>query len=363
MVGRDDGAVARKYWPGNAQVRRADYKFGRIKKVRFMMGNAYGISLTGFLSCFALIVPALGASHVLPIIDAHSQFDESVPVAQVIEYAARAGVTQVLLSARGRVTTAQVLDLGSTHPACVVPSVRTKGRAFDENRPGYYTLLDEQFREPAFRAISEITLVHAPKGKRAPEVNVAANTPQVKEAIKRAIAKGWPVVLHYEFRWLASAYGASVRAKRMAELTSLLSQHPEHRFALIHMAQLDASDAGALLAAHPNLVFLTSHANTLVANESRQLWTNMFADRELAPEWKALLLQHPDRFVLALDNVWPEHWSEKYVQQVDLWREALGKLPAEVAHAVAHGNAERLWKLAPAMVGQGCGALKHPPSQ
>ncbi len=80
--------------------------------------------------------PAYGASNVLPIIDAHSQFDENVPVARVIEYAARAGVTQVLLSARGGVTTAQVLDLGSTHPACIVPSVRIKGRAFNENLPG-----------------------------------------------------------------------------------------------------------------------------------------------------------------------------------------------------------------------------------
>src|SRR5258707_633689 len=138
---------------------------------------AYVNSLTACLFCFAILVPAHGASNVLPIIDAHSQFDENASVAQVIGYAARAGVTQVLLSAR------------------------TKGRAFDENRPGYYTLLDEQFREPAFRAMSEIILVHSPKGKRAPEVNVAANTPQVKEAIQRAIAKGWPVVLHYEFRW------------------------------------------------------------------------------------------------------------------------------------------------------------------
>ncbi len=113
--------------------------------------------------------PAYGASNVLPIIDAHSQFDENVPVARVIEYAARAGVTQVLLSSRsGQVTTAQVLDVASMHPACIVPSVRTKGRAFVENLPGYYTLLDEQFKEPAFRAMSEIILVHAPKGKRAP---------------------------------------------------------------------------------------------------------------------------------------------------------------------------------------------------
>ena len=324
---------------------------------------AYVKSLTACLFYLAILVPAHGASNLLPIIDAHSQFDENASVEQVIGYAARAVVTQVLLSARGRVTTAQVLDLGSTHPACVVPSVRTKGRAFDENRPGYYTLLDEQFREPAFKAMSEIILVHAPKGKRAPEVNVAADTPQVREAIRRAIAKDWPVVLHYEFRWLTSAHGTGARAKRMAELKSLVSQNPQHRFALIHMAQLDASDAADLLAAHPNLVFLTSHANTLVIIDSRQPWTNMFSGEELAPEWKGLLLRHPDRFVLALDNVWPEHWSGKYVQQVDLWRKALGKLPAEVAHAVAHGNAERLWKLAPAMAGEGCGALKPPPGQ
>jgi len=320
-------------------------------------------SLTACLFSLANFVPAHGAANVLPIIDAHSQFDEGVSAAQLIDYAARAGVTQVLLSARGRVTTAQVLNLGSTHSSCIVPSVRTKGRAFDENRPGYYTLLDEQFKEPAFRAMSEIILVHAPKGKRAPEVNVAADTPQVKEAIQRAIAKGWPVVLHYEFRWLTTAYGTGARAKRMAELKTLVSQHPQQRFALIHMAQLDASDAAELLAAHPNLVFLTSHANTLVSIESRQPWTNMFSGEELAPEWKVLILRHPDRFVLALDNVWPEHWSEKYVQQVELWRKALGKLPDGVAHAVAHGNAERLWKLAPAMPGQGCAALKLPLGQ
>ena len=111
-------------------------------------------SVTACFFCLAILVPAYGASNVLPIIDAHSQFDENAPVARVIEYAARAGVTQVLLSARGRVTTAQVLDLSSTHPARIVPSVRTKGRAFDENRPGYYALLDEQVTEPAFKAMS-----------------------------------------------------------------------------------------------------------------------------------------------------------------------------------------------------------------
>lgn len=314
-----------------------------------------------FLACvssIALLLPTHGsASGAIPIIDAHSQFDDNTPIEQVISFAARAGVSQILLSARGRVTTQDVLNVGLAYPTCIVPSVRTKGRGYDENRPDYYKFLDEQFREPAFTAMSELILVHAPKGNRAPEVNVAVDTPQVKEIIRRAIAKGWPIVLHYEFRWLGRTSGAAARAARMAELKSLLNQHPQQQFALIHMAQLDPAEAGALLAEHANLVFLTSHANTLVLNESNQPWTNLFASDDLAPEWKALVLQHPDRFLLAIDNVWPEHWSDKYVRQVQLWRSALDKLPVDVAHAVAHGNAERIWKLSPAMPNQGCAVL------
>jgi predicted TIM-barrel fold metal-dependent hydrolase len=305
--------------------------------------------------CIVAVVPAYGASNVLPVIDAHSQFDEHTPVAKVIEYASRAGVTQVLLSPRGRATTQQVLDLGSTHAACIVPSVRTKGR----DRGDYLSMLDEQFKDPGFRAMSEIILAHASKGRRVPEVNVPADTPQVKEAMRRAIERGWPIVLHYEFRWLTGAYGRVARAKRMAELKSLLAQHPQQPFALIHMGQLDPGDAAGLLAEHANLVFLTSHANTLVVGEGHQPWTDMFSGEELAAEWKTLVLLYPDRFVLTIDNVWPEHWSERYVQQVALWRNALGKLPSEVAHAVAHGNAERLWKLPSAMADAGCAALKH----
>ena len=135
----------------------------------------------------------------------------------------------------------------------------------------------------------------------------------------------------------------------MAELKALLDQHPGHPFGLIHMGQLDASVAAELLAAH---------ANPIVARKSAQPWTDMFVGEDLAPDWAELMQRYPDRFVLAIDNVWPEHWSDLYVQQVTLWRQALARLPDNVAHAVAHGNAERLWKLPPATVGQGCAARR-----
>lgn len=310
-----------------------------------------------FLLLFAL-GSVRGESSGLPFIDAHSQFDEDISPDHVIKYLTRAGVTQVVLSTRGKVTPSEFLDIGAKYPGCIVHSVRTKGRAYDENQPGYYKQLNEQMAQPAFQAMSEIILAHAPKGDRAREVYLEAETPQVQAAVKQALAKGWPLVLHYEFRWLTSTYGVQARAKRMKELTSLLSRYPQHPFALIHMAQLDASDAASLLAAHANVFFLTSHANPVKVSKSTQPWTDMFEGDDLAPDWTALILRYPDRFIFAIDNVWPEDWSEKYVRQVDFWRKALSKLPDEVAHAVAHGNAERLWKLPAAAPGQGCAALK-----
>jgi len=58
-------------------------------------------------------------------------------------------------------------------------------------------------------------------------------------------------------------------------------------------------------------------------------------------------MAHPERFVFALDNVWLQHWDAFYLEQIKQWRQALADVPPSVAHAVAHGNAERLWRLDP----------------
>lgn len=57
------------------------------------------------------------------------------------------------------------------------------------------------------------------------------------------------------------------------------------------------------------------------------------------------MIEFPDRFVFALDNVWAEHWEKDYGSKIKLWRQALGALPVEVAGRIAHGNAERLYQL------------------
>ena len=165
-------------------------------------------------------------------------------------------------------------------------------------------------------------------------------------ALGYARREGWPLILHIEF----GAAGPQ-REALMRQLETLLADHPEQAFALIHMAQLDHSTARRLLAAHGNIYFITSHANPIfVAKRGKnQPWTNMFATfgTRLSGEWQEVIVAHPDRFILGFDNVYPEDWGDFYLSQVGLWRRALSEVPPDVAHAVAHDNAERLWRLSP----------------
>ena len=74
---------------------------------------------------------------------------------------------------------------------------------------------------------------------------------------------------------------------------------------------------------------------------------NMMDGDKFKPSWKQLISEHPDRFIFAMDNVWAFQWQDTYLRHIKVWRSALADLPPDVANAVAHGNAEKLWKLAP----------------
>ena len=184
---------------------------------------------------------------------------------------------------------------------------------------------------------------HAQKGDMAPEVIVPPDDARVKAALAGSRKKGWPFVVHIEFAAAGRDY-----LDFMEKFEAMLRADPTYPFLLIHMGQLEANEAARLLQTHGNLHFITSHSNPVTVGRSKQPWVNMFDGDALAPEWTALVVRYPDRFVLGFDNVWADHWGDYYLEQVALWRQALQALPATVANAVAHGNAERLWRLPPA---------------
>ncbi|MBT3305638.1 MAG: amidohydrolase family protein [Alphaproteobacteria bacterium] len=276
----------------------------------------------------------------LYLVDAHSQIDHFVDRSIIVPLLDKAGIRHVILSTRGKVKPAQITGFAAKHPDRITAAVRTKGGSYTKNKPRYYKTLKKQLAMPGFGAMAEVIMWHAQKGNLAPEQVVAPDDKRVQVALKGAIDKGWPFIVHIEF-------AASLSAETfMIKMEAMLAKHPDHPFALIHMGQLEAEEVTRLLAKHQNLYFLTSVSNPTITKFSNQPWVDLFdGGASLAPRWKDLFNKYPDHFILAFDNVWEKQWSSEYVVQADLWRGALGELPPDVASKVAHENAERLWKL------------------
>ena len=279
-------------------------------------------------------------SEQLYFIDAHSQVGQDIELENIVGLMREAGVKKTILAARGKRKSNEIVELAETYPEQIVAAVRTKSKHYQRNTDKYYKKLSKQLNSGRFNAMAELLLYHAQRGELAEEVVIYPDDERVMAAFEGARENGWPFVLHIEFASLSG----SQRAKYFTLLDSFLKQHSEHPIALIHMGQLDVTEVKNLINKHTNIYFLTSHSNPIAAR-SKQPWMNMFKHDVLTPEWETLIVANPERFIFALDNVWPAQWRNGYKEQVLLWREALSQLPPDVADAVAHGNAESLWKL------------------
>jgi predicted TIM-barrel fold metal-dependent hydrolase len=280
-------------------------------------------------------------SEALYFIDAHSQVDHNIELDEVLKRMRAAGIKKTILAARGRRQSRDIAALAQAHPELIIAAVRTKSWHYKSNSRKYYKKLASQLASGRFNAMAEVLLYHAQKGDRAGEVEIYPDDQRVEAALAGARKSGWPFVLHIEF----ASLGSSQKRKYFRKLDQLLNKYPDYPFVLIHMGQLQAPEVKKLILKHRNLYFFTSHSNPVAVNRSNQPWVNMFKEGKLTPGWQSLVISYPKRFIFALDNVWPEHWRNGYNEQVLLWRQAIKKLPPEVAHALAHGNAESLWKL------------------
>ncbi|MCW8892458.1 MAG: amidohydrolase [Deltaproteobacteria bacterium] len=305
-----------------------------------LYGNVEKIFL--FVLIFTQISCLTANATELYFVDAHSQVDHNlVPIDKIISLMDATGVRQTILSARGNLKGGNLLKLTKRNPGKITPAVRTKGDPYDTNSQQYYEILKKQITTKRYHAMAEVLIYHAQKGEKAPEVAVLPNDKRVEVALNYAIDNGWPFVAHIEF---ASLQGQQ-KKKFMRAFKQMLNQHPEQPFVLTHMGQLSAERCLRLITNHKNIYFHTGWTNPAAVEGSNQPWTDVFSGELLAPEWKELFTQHPERFIFALDNVFAEHWSDFYQKQMDYWKRGLAELPEDVAHLIAHGNAERLWGL------------------
>lgn len=279
----------------------------------------------------------------LYFVDAHSQLPKGLNVKSILPLMDKAGIWHTILSAGAVRSPQEVAFFAEAHPYRMTAAVRSQGKDFMNNSPGFPKFLNLQLNNPTFRAFAEAILFRPRISRKLPYVDVGANHPQSEIILDAAYARGWPFVAHYEF--------ASAKAKKdvyMVELETMLRKYRQVNTVMINMGQLDADTVRRLIGAHKNIFFMMSRSNpAYIANDPKQPWVNMFDGDVLSADWQGLILDHPDRFIVAFDNTKRKQWEQLYMDQTSMWRSALKKLPADVANALAHGNAERLWNLPP----------------
>ena len=304
---------------------------------------------------FFIIPPGVISGARFPIIDAHSQVDQHISLDEILSLVKEAGVSRTILAPRGQRRPEEVIAFAMRHSDRITAAVRTKGGAYLRGPKQFERFLNKQMQMPQFGAMGEVLMWHAKKEKaptvmlgsgkkgKPPQIVVLPDDLRVRVALDKAIEKNWPFVAHIEF----AAIGTD-RAVFMKKFEDLLRRNLKHPFVLMHMGELDAKEVRRLIENYGNIHFNTAMSNPIAVKRSAQPLVNLFKGTSLAPEWRELFALYPNRFVLGFDNVFAHHWRKYYVKQVALWRKALRDLPGNVAHAVAHGNAERLWRLPPA---------------
>ena len=251
-----------------------------------------------------------GYAQDLPIVDAHihySQPDWAVLTPdQVLTILDRAGVRHALVSSTPDDGT---LKLYEKAPQRVVPFLRP------------------------YRSREDMLTWHSDPAVQA----------YVEERLTRGIYKGIG-----EFHLALPDHAEAPVVKRCAELAA---QHQ-----LFLHAHVDDVTVETLLRRYPQVRILWAHAGMTapaatvgrLLEQFPTLWVELAMRSDVAPngtldpEWRAVFLRHPDRFMVGTDTWVTSRW-EVLVEGMQTIRGWLGQLPREVAEQIAHRNAERLF--------------------
>ncbi|MCX7892845.1 MAG: TatD family hydrolase [Burkholderiales bacterium] len=258
------------------------------------------------LAAAAWIVPASAAE--LPIFDAHVHYShdavESLPPKAAAALLRQAGVKRALVSSSNDDGTQKLL---AEAPDIVIPELRPYRTRADTagwtRDPGIVAYVEERLAKYRYVAIGEFHLYGAD-----------ADLPVPRRMVE-----------------LARKHGLMLHAHSDADAVErLYAQWREARILWAHAGFERPEKVREMLARYPTLVadlaFRTDHAS----------------GGKPAPEWRALFIEFPDRFMVGTDTYVPERWH--FVPEHARWsREWLADLPPDVAERIAWKNGEALF--------------------
>ena len=269
-----------------------------------------GATLAGLLGAVAasLVVAGAAVAADLPIFDAHLHYShdawESVPPKAAIALLRKAGLRRALVSSSNDDGNQK---LYAEAPDLILPSLRpyrTRGEISTWVRDDtVITYLEQRLARHKYVAIGEFHLF-----------GDNAELPVPRRMVQ--LAKQYKLLLH--------AHSDADAIER------LFKQWPEARILWAHSGFDQPERLREMLKKHANLwcdlAFRTDHGS----------------GGKVGPEWKAVFLEFPDRFMVGTDSFTPERWP--YVVEHANWsREWMKDLPPAVAERIAYKNGEAVF--------------------
>ena len=293
----------------------------------------------------ALLMPLLlGAGAALaqptpyggPLFDAHLHYNEEAcvhaqpspacphPLDDVLARMKRNGVRAILANSRpneGTRVLATALEATRAAGVTVVPFVRLYRNRADytgwPTDPGITRMVEAELPRGTpsgpYRGLGEFHLYESAN----------ANGPTARDLMRLADTRGLAVLAHVD--------DAAV---------DLLMAHTESRGQNLKLIWAHTGIGGtsperveALLKRYPRLMGELSYRPGLTCD-----------DGQLCPAWRALMLRHPDRFLIGSDTWINPRWQQ-YDDLMRGYRTWLGGLPADVARRIAWENGARLFDL------------------
>lgn len=294
-------------------------------------------SLASLTLACSMSAGAQPAPYSGPLFDAHLHYNDEAcvhkassacpyPLADVLARMQRNGVRAVLANSRpndGTKALAAATEAAKKAGVTVVPFVRLyRNRADYEGWPTDASIVELVNTELAagtaagpYRGLGEFHLYQSPN----------ANGPTARRLMQLAESRDLVVLAHVDDAAidLLMAHTASGGQKlRLIWAHTGIGGTPVAR-------------VEALLARYPGLMGELSYRPGLTCDGG-----------QLCPEWRALMLKYPGRFLIGSDT-WVNGRWEQYDSLMSGYRTWLGGLPADVAAGIGWGNGARLFGLQP----------------
>ena len=275
---------------------------------------------------------AQAAPYSGPLFDAHLHYNEEAwngqagphPLSDVLTRMQRNGVRAVLANSRPNDGTRALAEAGAATAQAgvtVVPFVRLY-----RNRADY----DNWFRDDTIYQMVQAELARGTPagpyqglGEFHLYDSANANGPVARQLMALADSRGLAVLAHVD----------DVAIDLLMANTPSKGQQTRLIWAHTGIGGTPVARVDALLARYPLLMGELSYRPGLSCEGGM-----------LCPEWRALLLKYPNRFVIGSDTWVNQRW-QYYDELMQGYRTWLGGLPPEVARAIGWDNAARWFGL------------------